>query len=226
MVLHDETLVFVTTAIVATVAEVESGSTFGETCRATEAHETNYVTRCKACWNMFRNAVAHKFQLKFSTCNNGLTTIWTHNCKHLLQRRFYQSILQRALSTIKDVRNMLLFQNSHRFPNGYFKVTFSFPLPWLLPKLRIYLPFSLWFQLKVIDWFGKNSNHLLFYIPWPIHNSSANIFFLTVHGNRRKWRDFSFKWFQLFFPTSLSFISVYRWRVMIFSEWTWINLYK
>ena len=30
VVLHGETLVFVTTAIVATVAEVESGSTFGE----------------------------------------------------------------------------------------------------------------------------------------------------------------------------------------------------
>ena len=36
VVLHGETLVFVTTAIVATVAEVESGSTFGETYLATE----------------------------------------------------------------------------------------------------------------------------------------------------------------------------------------------
>ena len=36
VMLHGETLVFVTTAIVATVAEVESGSTFGETCLATE----------------------------------------------------------------------------------------------------------------------------------------------------------------------------------------------
>ena len=36
VVLHGEALVFVTTAIVATVAEVESGSTFRETCLATE----------------------------------------------------------------------------------------------------------------------------------------------------------------------------------------------
>lgn len=28
------------------------------------------------------------------------------------------------------------------------------------------------------------------------------------------------------FPHDLSFISVCRWRIMIFSEWTWINLYK
>ena len=48
----------------------------------------------------------------------------------------------------------------------------------------------------------------------------------TVHGNRSKYRNFSFKWFQLLFPASLSFIAVYSWCVMIFSEWTWINLYK
>ena len=36
VMLHGETRVFVTTAIVAIVAEVESGSTFGETCLATE----------------------------------------------------------------------------------------------------------------------------------------------------------------------------------------------
>ena len=35
-------------------------------------HETDHVTRCNACWNMFRNAFAHKFQLKVSTCNSGL----------------------------------------------------------------------------------------------------------------------------------------------------------
>ena len=39
VVLHGETLVFVTTVIVATVAEVESGSTFGETCLATEVQK-------------------------------------------------------------------------------------------------------------------------------------------------------------------------------------------
>ena len=36
VVLHGETLVFVTTAIVATVAEVESGSTLRETSLATD----------------------------------------------------------------------------------------------------------------------------------------------------------------------------------------------
>ena len=36
VVLHGETLVLVTTAIVANVEKVESGSTFGETCLATE----------------------------------------------------------------------------------------------------------------------------------------------------------------------------------------------
>ena len=36
VVLHGETLVFFAIAIVATVAEVESGSTFRETCLATE----------------------------------------------------------------------------------------------------------------------------------------------------------------------------------------------
>ena len=47
MVLHSETLVFINTAIVATVAEVESGYTFRETCFATEIkkrfHETDQL---------------------------------------------------------------------------------------------------------------------------------------------------------------------------------------
>ena len=51
VVLHGETFVFVTTVIVATVAEVGSGSTFGETCLATEVQKvlTDHVTRCNAC---------------------------------------------------------------------------------------------------------------------------------------------------------------------------------
>jgi len=39
--LHGETLVFVTTAIVATVAEVESDSTLGETCLVTEVQKVS-----------------------------------------------------------------------------------------------------------------------------------------------------------------------------------------
>lgn len=40
VVLHSETLVFVTTQIVATVTEVNSGSTFPETCLATEIQQS------------------------------------------------------------------------------------------------------------------------------------------------------------------------------------------
>ena len=40
VVLHSETLVFFATAIVATVAEVESGCTFRETCLATEVKKS------------------------------------------------------------------------------------------------------------------------------------------------------------------------------------------
>ena len=50
-VLHGETRVFVTTAIVATVAEVESGSTFGETCLATEVQN---VSRNRPCYTVQR----------------------------------------------------------------------------------------------------------------------------------------------------------------------------
>ena len=66
VVLHGETLVFVTTVIVATVAEVES--------EFKKFHETDHVTRCNACLNMFRNAVAHKFQLKVSICKSGFNS--------------------------------------------------------------------------------------------------------------------------------------------------------
>ena len=51
VVLHGETLVFVTTAIVATVAEVESGSTFRETCLATDVQK---VSRNRPCYTVQR----------------------------------------------------------------------------------------------------------------------------------------------------------------------------
>ena len=51
VVLHGETLVFVTTAIVATVAEVESGSTFRETCLATVIKK---VLRNRPCYKVKR----------------------------------------------------------------------------------------------------------------------------------------------------------------------------
>ena len=35
--------------------------------------ETDHVTRCNACWNLFRSAVAHKFQPKVSTCDSGFS---------------------------------------------------------------------------------------------------------------------------------------------------------
>ena len=62
VMLHGETLVFVTTAIVATVAEVESGSTFGsETCLATKVQ---IVSRNRPCYTVQRQPkhVSNKFQ--------------------------------------------------------------------------------------------------------------------------------------------------------------------
>ena len=50
VVLHGESLIFITTAIVATVA-VESGSTFGETCLATEVQK---VSRDRPCYTVQR----------------------------------------------------------------------------------------------------------------------------------------------------------------------------
>ena len=49
VVLHSETLVFVTNAVVATVAEVESGSTFRETCLATDVQR---VSRNQPCYTV------------------------------------------------------------------------------------------------------------------------------------------------------------------------------
>ena len=49
--LHGETRVFVTIAIVATVAEGESGSTFGETCLASEVQK---VSRNRPCYTVQR----------------------------------------------------------------------------------------------------------------------------------------------------------------------------
>ena len=51
VMLHGETRVFVTTAIVAIVAEVESGSTFGETCLPTEVQK---VSRNRPCYTVQR----------------------------------------------------------------------------------------------------------------------------------------------------------------------------
>ena len=33
-------------------------------------HETDHVSRFNASWKFFRSALAHKFYLKASTCNN------------------------------------------------------------------------------------------------------------------------------------------------------------
>ena len=49
VVLHGENLVFVTTVIVASIAEVESGSTFRETCLATEVQK---VSRNRPCYTV------------------------------------------------------------------------------------------------------------------------------------------------------------------------------
>ena len=41
-----------------------------------EQVSTFYVTWCNACWDLFRSAVAHKFQLKVSTCNGYVIRPW------------------------------------------------------------------------------------------------------------------------------------------------------
>ena len=67
--LHNETLVFVTTMIVASGKRFYC--TFPETCLATsltEFHEISHVTRCNACANLYCSAVAQKvfiFSKKF-----------------------------------------------------------------------------------------------------------------------------------------------------------------
>ena len=33
-------------------------------------HETDHITRCNTCWNLFRSAIARQFHLKVSTCNS------------------------------------------------------------------------------------------------------------------------------------------------------------
>jgi len=78
VVLHGETLVFIATEIVANVAEVESGSTFRETCLVTKVQKTfmkltmlHGATPAEICFASSLHM--HKFQLKVSTCNNGLT---------------------------------------------------------------------------------------------------------------------------------------------------------
>ena len=69
VVLHGETRVFVNTAIVATVADVESGSTFGETCLATEVEK---VSRNRPCYTVQRLLKQVSANIKVSTCNSGL----------------------------------------------------------------------------------------------------------------------------------------------------------
>ena len=51
VVLHGETLVFVTTAVAATVAKVESGSIFRETCLEREVQK---VSRNRPCYTVQR----------------------------------------------------------------------------------------------------------------------------------------------------------------------------
>ena len=123
-----------------------------------------------------------------------LTTTWTHNSKSFILYVYFNGASTSPFAAcsvnnkFKDVWNMHLFQNSHRFPNGYFQVTFSLPLPSLLPYLRYLLTIFTVISVNLSDrlvW--KNSSHpLLFYIPWPILNSSANIFLqcMGIEGNR------------------------------------------
>ena len=60
VVLHGETLVFVATAIVATVAEVESSSTFGETCLATEVQKVSRNQRCYTVQRLLKHVLQRR----------------------------------------------------------------------------------------------------------------------------------------------------------------------
>ena len=66
VVLNGETLVFSPTATV--VSRCRSIKRFyfswnlSRNGSSKTFHETDHVTRCNACWNLFRSAVAHKFQ--------------------------------------------------------------------------------------------------------------------------------------------------------------------
>ena len=66
MLLHGKTLVFVTTAIVATVAKVESGSTFRETCLATEVQKVSRNRPCYTVQRLLRN-VSQRHCIEVST---------------------------------------------------------------------------------------------------------------------------------------------------------------
>ena len=68
VVLHGETLVFITTAIVATVAEVESCSTFCETCLATGVQKFHETTQTgEFFFFFFFHASFLPFRLSLST---------------------------------------------------------------------------------------------------------------------------------------------------------------
>ena len=74
--LHGETLVFITTAIVATVAEVENGSTLRETCLATQ------VSRNQPCCTLpfLLKPVSQRLCTQVSTCNSGLMQEPAYTC--------------------------------------------------------------------------------------------------------------------------------------------------
>jgi len=59
-VLHGETLVFVTTAIVATVAEVEGCSTFRETCLAKEVKKVSQNQPCYTVQRLLKHVAQHR----------------------------------------------------------------------------------------------------------------------------------------------------------------------
>ena len=60
VVLHGETLVFVTIAIVATVAEVESGSTFHETCLVTDVQKVSRNRPCYTVQHLLKHALQRR----------------------------------------------------------------------------------------------------------------------------------------------------------------------
>ena len=82
MVLHGETPVLFTTAIVATVAGEESGSTFRETCLATEVQ------------NFSRNQLCYAMQRLLKHVSQRRCTQVSAKSFNLLQRPYKRSIFQ------------------------------------------------------------------------------------------------------------------------------------
>ena len=114
VVLHGETLFFITSAIVAIAAEVGSGFTLRETCLATEVkqsfHETRpfYTLQSQLNLILFRSAFAHKFQLQFQrvtaasiTFFGPIVSFYSVSCEFFLSIKIVSRVVRQFHRTVK-----------------------------------------------------------------------------------------------------------------------------